>query len=181
VADTTELKQHVLADVLARNPVDERERVSIARFAAEIERLERPFDEHADSTHVTASALVVGPRGIVLHRHRILGVWIQPGGHVDASETPWDAAVREAQEETGIVGRLLGGDPPQLAHVDVHPGPHGHTHLDLRYLIDGGAADPAPPPGESPEVGWFGWAEAPTVAEPCMDGILRSLAARYGS
>jgi hypothetical protein len=66
---------------------------------------------------------------------------------------------------------------PTLAHVDVHAGPRGHTHLDLRYVLDGGIADPTPPPGESQEVAWFGWAEALERAEPCVAGALRFLAA----
>jgi ADP-ribose pyrophosphatase YjhB (NUDIX family) len=41
---------------------------------------------------------------VVLHRHRVLGIWVQPGGHIDSGETPWDAAVRETAEETGLVG-----------------------------------------------------------------------------
>ena len=32
-----------------------------------------PFDRDADPTHVTGSALVVGPRGVLLHRHKRLG------------------------------------------------------------------------------------------------------------
>ena len=34
-------------------------------------------------------------------------------------------------------------DPLALRHVDVHPGPRGHTHYDLRYLL---VAPPRPPP-----------------------------------
>jgi 8-oxo-dGTP pyrophosphatase MutT (NUDIX family) len=166
----------VLAEVEARTPVDERERTSIERFVCEVDGLAEPFSEHADSTHVTASALVVGPRGVVLHRHRTLGIWVQPGGHIDPGETPWDAAVRETTEETGLTVVHHGG-APTLVHVDVHPGPRGHTHLDLRYLLDGGDADPKPPPGESQDVGWFAWDESLTIAEPHMEGILRALAA----
>ena len=176
-----DLVRRVLDDVAARTPVDDRERHSIERFLAVVPTLARPFDEDADPVHITASALIVGPRGIVLHRHKRLGIWVQPGGHIDAGELPWDAAVREAVEETGLPARLLddGGDAHELAHVDVHPGPRGHTHLDLRYLLEAGDADPAPPPGESQDVVWLDWQAALAVAEPGMAGILRSLAARF--
>jgi 8-oxo-dGTP pyrophosphatase MutT (NUDIX family) len=163
----------VIAAVAARKPVDERERVSIERFLAEVPRLARPFDEHADPVHVTGSALVVGRRGIVLLRHKSLGIWVQPGGHIDAGETPWEAAVREATEETGLPVRLASCE---LAHVDVHPGPRGHTHLDLRYLTEAGDADPSPPPGESQDVAWFDWPEAMAVADHGLAGVLPSLA-----
>jgi 8-oxo-dGTP pyrophosphatase MutT (NUDIX family) len=170
---TRAVRDHVLAAVRARTPVDDRERLSIERFLAEIEPLADPFSELAP-VHVTTSAIVVGSRGVLLHRHRVLGVWVAPGGHIDPGETPWEAVVREAKEETGVAVTHHDGEP-RLIHVDVHAGPYGHTHLDLRYLLDG-EADPAPPPDESQEVVWFSFDEALTIVEPCMVGILRSLA-----
>jgi 8-oxo-dGTP pyrophosphatase MutT (NUDIX family) len=109
-----------------------------------------------------------------LHRHRILGTWVAPGGHIDPGETPWDAARREAGEETGLVVDHPDG-VPTLVHVDVHRGPRGHTHLDLRYLLDGVDRDPNPPPDESQEVALFTWEQALTIAEPCMQGVVRHL------
>jgi 8-oxo-dGTP pyrophosphatase MutT (NUDIX family) len=169
------VRDQVLATVRARTPVDARERASIRRFLTDFTRLTDPFSEHAGPVHVTGSGLVVGPRGIVLHRHRILGTWVEPGGHVDPGETPWEAAVRETVEETGLtVAHPSGG--PELVHVDVHPGPRGHMHLDLRYLLDGDG-EPKPLPGESQEVAWFSWDEALTISQPSMRGILHALAA----
>jgi 8-oxo-dGTP pyrophosphatase MutT (NUDIX family) len=173
------LVDDVLASVAARTPVDERERESIAELLTTVPRLAQPFDMDADPTHITGSAFIVGPRGIVLLRHRRLGIWVQPGGHVDPGETPWDAARREATEETGLPVRFL-GTQPELIHVDVHAGGRGHTHLDLRYLFDGPAMDPAPPAGESQDVHWFAWPEAIATAEPSLSGILRHLSARFG-
>ncbi|HET9441674.1 MAG TPA: NUDIX domain-containing protein [Acidimicrobiales bacterium] len=163
--------------VAGRAPVDDRERRSVARFVAEVARLQRPCDEGADPTHVTGSAIVVGPRGVVLHLHRRLGLWLQPGGHVEPGETPAGAALREAEEETGLAVRHPGGGP-RLVHVDVHPGPRGHTHLDLRYLLEAPDAEPAPGPGESPEVRWFGWEEALEVADEGLTGALLFLRPR---
>jgi len=34
-------------------------------------------------------------------------VWSLPKGHLEAGETPEDAALREVEEETGIVGRVV--------------------------------------------------------------------------
>lgn len=174
-----ELRALVRAQLRARRPVDERERVSLERALAELDRLADPFSEAADPTHVTGSAIVVGPRGVLLHRHKRLGIWLQPGGHVDPGETPWAAARREAAEETGLEVAFVhvGSDGvPPLAHVDVHPGPRGHTHVDLRYLLAGGDADPSPPAGESQEIAWFTWPDAIALADDGLRGALRSLA-----
>ncbi|HET6817486.1 MAG TPA: NUDIX domain-containing protein [Mycobacteriales bacterium] len=155
-----------------RQPIDEREAASLRRIHSELRRLTRPFDEDADPVHVTASAAVTGPRGVLLHRHKRLGIWIQPGGHVEEGESLLGAALRETAEETGLVARPLSGE---LVHVDVHAAPKGHTHLDVRFLLyaDG---DPCPPEGESPEVAWFGWAEAADLTDAALAPLLRHLA-----
>jgi 8-oxo-dGTP pyrophosphatase MutT (NUDIX family) len=159
--------------------IDARSGVSKRRVLAELARLGCPFNEHADPVHMTASAVVVGSRGTVLHRHRRLDLWLQPGGHIERGEGPWDAAVREVAEETGIVAAHPDSGP-RLFHVDVHPGPKGHTHLDLRYLLHAGDADCAPAVGESPDCRWFAWDEALAVADPGLIGALR-LARAVGS
>jgi 8-oxo-dGTP pyrophosphatase MutT (NUDIX family)/GNAT superfamily N-acetyltransferase len=162
------------AAVAARRPVDARERDSIRRFVDELDQLAQPFDEHASPTHVTASAIVTGDAGVVLHLHKRLGMWLQPGGHIDAGETPWQAAGREAVEETGLP--IMAGQPvDHLVHVDVHPGPRGHTHLDLRYAFSSPAVQPSPPEGESQLVQWFTWADAIAMAEAGLEGVLRAL------
>lgn len=110
--------------------------------------------------HDTASAFVfhhdpdLGWR-VGLIKHPLFGVWMQPGGHVEDDETPFEAALREAREETGLDRlRLLDvHTPPFLATtattipmplpvwVREHPVPHGdnhvrdaHVHIDFKFL-----------------------------------------------
>jgi 8-oxo-dGTP pyrophosphatase MutT (NUDIX family) len=154
----------------------QRERESQTRLLAELQRLPRPFDENADPVHVTGSAIVAGPRGVVLHFHKRLRMWLQTGGHVEPGESPWEAALRESVEETGLPLSHAGG-APRFVHLDVHPAARGHTHLDLRYLLtcDDPAAEPAPPPGESQQVRWFSWDDAIAVADPGLIDALHRL------
>jgi 8-oxo-dGTP pyrophosphatase MutT (NUDIX family) len=153
--------------VEGHQPASPREATARERFLAELTRLDDPCDEHAGPTHVTASAIVVGPRGTVLHRHKRLGLWMQPGGHIDAGETPPVAARREANEELGLVVEHPASGP-RLVHLDVHEAALGHTHLDLRYLLVGADDDPQPPPDESPDARWFSWDEAVALADAAL-------------
>ncbi len=169
------LKEAVLRSVAERRPLDAREGASKASILEGLQTLERPFDRHADPVHVTGSAVVVGPRGVLLHRHKKLNIWLQPGGHLDGDEAPWDAALREAEEETGLRFEAW-LEPPALLHVDVHPGGSGHTHLDLRYLLGvEGDDEPAPGPQESQEVRWFGWEEALSLADVGLRALLEAM------
>jgi 8-oxo-dGTP pyrophosphatase MutT (NUDIX family) len=175
---STALYEQIRRSVAERQPIDAAEAVSIEQFLIEFDRLADPLDQALDPIHVTGSAIVVGPRGVVLLRHKRLGFWLQPGGHIDPGESPWEAALREAAEETGLELAYadVGSDGvPPLVHVDVHAGGRGHTHLDLRYVLDGGDADPNPPEGESQEVGWFVW---PAAIERAGDERLANLLAR---
>ncbi|MCU1362807.1 MAG: pyrophosphohydrolase including oxidative damage repair enzyme [Acidimicrobiaceae bacterium] len=154
-------------------PVDEREATSISGTLDRLTWPGDPYSEQENDHHVTASAFVVSSRGVILHLHRRLEIWVQPGGHVDPGESPLAACVRETLEETGLVVRHL--EPPLLFHVDVHPGPKGHTHYDLRYVLLADPLDPTPPDHESPEVYWFDFADAPRRAEPALSPALIKL------
>ena len=154
-------------------PGDNREALARAAVLDALARLPRPFDRHADLTHVTGSAVVVGRRGVLLLRHRRRHRWLQPGGHGDPGESPDVAAVRETAEETGL-GAVHPAGGPVLVHVDVHTAADDHVHLDIRYLLLGPDADPAPPPGESQEVAWFPWEDAAELADDALAGALRT-------
>jgi 8-oxo-dGTP pyrophosphatase MutT (NUDIX family) len=152
-------------------PIDEQERVSLAAFIKQLDQLDRPVAEDGGPIHVTSSAVVVGARGVILHKHKRLGIWIQPGGHIDEGERPEDAALREVLEETGLTTTHF-DRIPTIVHIDVHAAPKGHTHLDLRYLLRGPDADPQPPEGESPDVAWFSFEDALAIADPGLAGML---------
>jgi 8-oxo-dGTP pyrophosphatase MutT (NUDIX family) len=154
-------------------PNDAREAASLRRTVALLDWLRAPLDETADPTHVTGSAIVVDDdRRVLLHRHKRLGIWLQPGGHVDPGESCEDAAVREVLEETGVVAVHVLDAP---VHVDVHQGPRGHVHLDVRWLLHAaGRQVPDPAPGESPDVAWLHPDEALDRTDEAARGAIRA-------
>lgn len=148
-------RDQVARAVGALRPPTVRGRRAQQAFLRYLRWLPAPFDEEADPVHVTGSAIVLDGNGrTLLHRHRRLGLWLQPGGHLDPGEAPEDGAVRETVEETGLpVAHPAGG--PVLVDVDVHEGGRGHLHLDLRYLLRApGDAGFAPAEGESTDLRW---------------------------
>jgi 8-oxo-dGTP pyrophosphatase MutT (NUDIX family) len=91
--------------------------------------------------HITASGLVINNDKVLLVFHPYVRRWLQPGGHIDAGETPIDAAIREVYEETGLVCELAAGSCDPL-DIDVHiipsnpsKGEEEHLHIDLLFLL----------------------------------------------
>lgn len=159
----------------SHTPIDQREAESIEQFLSVVPSLDDPCNEESGLVHVTASAIVVSDDGdkVALHLHKRLKMWLQPGGHIDAGETPAEAALRESVEETGLPVRHQ-RDGGVLFHLDVHPGPKGHTHHDLRYLVRAPEVPLRPGEGESPDARWFTWAEAFAIADAGLLGALQA-------
>lgn len=143
-----------------------------------------PFIRTTLPMHVTASAVVldVASGTVLLHLHRRLDRWLQPGGHIDPGEPPEDAAVRETIEETGVaVAHPIGG--PLVLHLDEHPGPDGHVHLDLRYLLLADRTAPRVAEGETtgagpgPTLRWVTPAEAHDLTDRSLTRALDVAAA----
>lgn len=129
-------------DLLRYAPADAVEAGHLARMRALIGDDGDPFTgaRYAPG-HFTASAFVLAPdrTALLLIHHAKLGLWLQPGGHVEPhDETVLDAARREVLEEVGIAALDL--DHDGMFDLDVHQIPArnealAHEHFDVRYLF----------------------------------------------
>lgn len=73
---------------------------------------------------LTASGTLIHQNKILLIKHKKLGIWLTPGGHIDPNETPQQTAVREFWEETSIRVRVKShGFMPDSNRVEFLPAP----------------------------------------------------------
>src|SRR5690242_15275426 len=95
---------------------------------------------------------------MLLHYHRNLRRWLQMGGHDNGEQDASATALREAQEESGLLRLAL---QPAVLDVDVHPIPAfgsqpAHDHLDVRFLVLADVREPLTRNvGESLDLRWF--------------------------
>jgi 8-oxo-dGTP pyrophosphatase MutT (NUDIX family) len=135
------------------------------------------MDSGRTERHFTVAVFVVWEGKVLLHRHRKLGMWLPPGGHIEENELPDEAAVREVLEETGLGVRLVGerredvADPVQLhrpAGVQLENIGPGHQHIDLIYFARPSGSTQIRDDFSEEEVGWYGpevWDEMRVNAE----------------
>lgn len=90
--------------------------------------------------HITGSGWILNEskdQTLLVH-HAKLNKWVQPGGHADGDENILAVAVREAQEETGIIHFNI---HPTLFDIDIHTIPARadfpqHEHYDIRFVLE---------------------------------------------
>lgn len=128
--------------LLACRPHDEEERAHVASMLELCAAQGDPFDgAHFMPGHFTASAFILSPQddALLLIFHGKLSRWLQPGGHVEATDASiLAAAKREVQEEVNLVDFSLAHEG--VFDVDVHEIPARradptHRHFDVRFLF----------------------------------------------
>lgn len=127
----------------------------LAHLAACPEAMQRSC--HPD--HLTASVLIFSAdhRQVVLTLHKVIGRWLQTGGHCENTDsTLVDAALREGREESGITNLSIDPTPVWLSRHEVPCGPvRPAHHLDVQFVaIAPAGAEPAIS-DESEDLRWW--------------------------
>jgi 8-oxo-dGTP pyrophosphatase MutT (NUDIX family) len=139
------------------------------------------FERRFPVGHFTGSAWLVSADGarVLLMHHRKLGLWLQPGGHADGDHDLAGVALREAQEETGVIDlRVEGG----IFDLDRHciPGRANeaeHWHYDVRYVVRAGSDERFMVNEESHALAWRSVAEV--AVDETLDASLRRMARKW--
>lgn len=123
----------------------------------------------------TISAFIIrddlGEPKLMLHMHKKLHVLLQPGGHIELNENPWQAISHEIAEETGYSMDQLQilqpkGSISAITGATLHPQPvvynthnfdpeGNHRHTDISYAFVT-SSDPTLEldEGESADIRW---------------------------
>ena len=119
--------------------------------------------------HFTATGVVFNNDGKVLMiKHKKLGVWLPPGGHIDENELPCKAVLREIFEETGVSASVISAArdtgfttadyelplPMEILLEDIE-GNGLHNHIDMIYLCKSDDSALNPQESEIDSIGWF--------------------------
>ncbi|MGY1440098.1 NUDIX hydrolase [Streptomyces reniochalinae] len=138
---------NAVAEYLARYPGE------AAPLAEPVQRLRQGGDftsRHTFPMHVTVGALLVrSETEVLLIEHRAYGLLLQPGGHVEPTDTTLvEAAVRELSEETGLDAAAVFPADPAPAYVEYgrvparpEKGEPDHYHLDIGFAFTTDRAD----------------------------------------
>jgi 8-oxo-dGTP pyrophosphatase MutT (NUDIX family) len=160
----------VLAQWRAPSPEQERRRLEfLEHLAAHPDGIWR----ECVAGHITASTIVVDETRsrVLLTLHRKVKSWLQLGGHCEADDrTLSGAALREATEESGILGLQLLPDPVQIDRHFVRCHPDGSYHLDVQYVAIAPAGARHQISDESDDLRWF---EAGALPEPTDEALHR--------
>jgi 8-oxo-dGTP pyrophosphatase MutT (NUDIX family) len=166
----------VHAAIEAHIPADAKEAADRAAMVQFLASLPEPFSAAQPDAHFTASALVLDESRtracLVLHRK--LGLWLQPGGHIEQDERSLAAAaLREVREETGLDALLAAAAP---VHLDIHEIPErgelaAHLHLDVRFLVTA-AGDELTLSDESTDVRWWAIGDAAVAGDESLARLL---------
>ena len=156
------MKRNQLRELLESYfPISPDELLSKERMLAFLNQYANCFDRSLEVGHFTGSAWVVNQDNtqVLLMHHAKLNLWCQLGGHCDGEGDILRVALREAQEESGIL--QIEALSPKIFDLDVHPIPANqkepeHFHYDVRFIFQVKSDEKVIQNSESKDLRWFG-------------------------
>jgi 8-oxo-dGTP pyrophosphatase MutT (NUDIX family) len=158
------------------------EHTALKRLRDFVQRAPDCLERSCVEGHITGSALVTDPTGqhVLLTLHAKLNKWLQLGGHVDGESDVANAALREAQEESGRsevdffpYEEWLGAGQlprPLPFDLDIHEIPArkqdpAHFHFDVRFLCRLDSTLPFIISEESHDLRWLSLSDAQALTD----------------
>jgi 8-oxo-dGTP pyrophosphatase MutT (NUDIX family) len=135
--------------------------------------------------HLTASAIVVDAScvRVLLTLHKVVGHWLQLGGHCEAGDTTLTgAALREATEESGLGGLVIDPAPLLLSrHELLAGGCAGAFHLDVQFLVIAAGGTDFVVSDESHALDWFPVDALPADVDRTVQQLVQSARTRLAT
>ncbi len=130
----------------------------------------------------TVAVFIVRDGKVLLVHHRKLNKWLPIGGHIELDEDPEQAALREAQEESGFEVELVGDRPPTTEpgtraliaprFLDIHRITDTHEHIGMIYWARPKAGAMTLAAAEHHDICWRGPDELDSL-QPAMSNAVK--------
>ena len=137
---TNDPRAQLLALIERYSPIDTADAQMAERLRAFVESTLDCFERTHEAGHVTGSSWIVDPtdESTLFTHHKKLDRWLQLGGHCDGDSDVLRVAIKEAEEESGILDFQV--VTPDIFDIDIHPIPArgdipSHFHYDVRFAL----------------------------------------------
>lgn len=134
-----------------------------------------------DKIDFTVAVFIVRNGRVLLVHHRQLDQWLPIGGHIELDEDPEQAALREAEEESGLKVELLGDRPPTSEEgcraliaprfLDIHRINPTHEHVGMIYWARPVAGEVALAEREHHGIRWVEAGELDLLDPPMKESV----------
>jgi 8-oxo-dGTP pyrophosphatase MutT (NUDIX family) len=143
------------------HPSDPQEKIFKQRMLDFLDQYPNCFERSLEIGHFTASCWLLNDaqtHALLMH-HAKLNRWFQLGGHADGQTDLLAVAIKEAQEESGILNIVPVS--VEIFDIDIHQIPANsrekeHEHFDVRFLLKVLGDEEVIQNRESKELRWIG-------------------------
>jgi 8-oxo-dGTP pyrophosphatase MutT (NUDIX family) len=157
------------------------ESATVTLFADLLGDAQDPFRRERLAGHFTASCWLVDASGMraLLTHHRKLGLWLQLGGHADGERDLRIAALKEAEEESGLRDLRIEDAIFDLDRhwIPEHTGVPAHWHYDVRYVVRAEGSEAYVVSDESHDLAWRDIATL--ASDAAADDSVRRMARKW--